>query len=939
MEIRKAFNILEMDQRPILLLGALHFVVAAAYTLFDIGITSLLVANLGAEVLPQVYVGSALLLIFASLFIIPVIDRLDRFKLFAATLILFAAVLALSHHQGEQAPGLIYRALYVLSYLMKSLLFLQFSLIAGEVCDLRQAKRLFPILLGFSLAGGVTASAAASMLPRWMPTEDLLLTAAVLLVAALIPTRSVAQQYGAHLERPQIPGRFKVKDSLYRLRSDLRISLSSPLLRSISTSFLLFAFLAQVLDFLMGKAASVRFTEMGGVDVEALTSFYALLNGSVIGVGALVQLLAANRLISSLGVTRGQLAAPLAVLTGFASIGVVLIATSDALGPEFFFAVLASRAVQKVLRISIHRTSTDLVFNPIPADRRGRAKAFKETIIEPAGVLIGGLFLLANGLFELRTLVIAALVVSGAFLLVSLRLHSAYLASLVGILEEKSRLRFAFPSSDTPQAMVQTRRTRDMSDLERALNDDVVSVRLLGVEVAAELRDPAAAPLLVDGVRREQDPRVRATMVAALGRLLRKNDESMRLLEPALEDRDPRVRANGIEALAQIGLAHPDSLLPSFETDPEARIRANAAVACSRFDPERGADYGREILEEMYRTEEEAHQRSALYGLGEIGDARSIRLLDEALVDESLAVRRQAILSLAQAGRREAIGRLVRFMEEGNGTTRRLAARALAGSGEAAVEPLLLSLWGSEVDVRRHAIEALDGIGSTRADQALLQILSLEAEQSYYDLVRLQRLRTLPQTPGLRLVCDALVDRVKGAKENTLDVLDSVFGERDGMRLILGNLIHPELNVRSNAVEALEVRVDADVLGGIQPLFEHANLTTVAEHGGTLYDLPTKQPIEVLFELARDPSGWTRACALYALGELGSQEAVQHLAQRTNDPYELARLNAIHGLGRLASKSSLSILERIDKGKDTTARQYAKDAIKSIKSRIIIASD
>ena len=426
----------------------------------------------------------------------------------------------------------------------------------------------------------------------------------------------------------------------------------------------------------------------------------------------------------------------------------VLIATGNALGPAFFFAVLASRAVQKVLRISIYRTSTDLIFNPIPADRRGRAKAFKETVIEPAGVLMGGLFLLASGFFELRTLVIAALAVSEAFLLVSLRLHSAYLATLVEILEEKSRLRFAFSSSDTPQAMLQTRRTRDMSDLERALNDNEVSVRLLGVEVAAELRDPAAAPLLVDGVRREQDPRVRATMVAALGRLLRRSDESTRLLEPALEDKDPRVRANGIEALAQIGLAHPDSFLPSFETDPERRIRANAAVAYSRFDPERGADYGREILEEMYRTEEEAHQRSALYGLGEIGDARSVRLLDEALVDESMAVRRQAILSLAQAGRREAIQRLVRFMEEGDGTTRRLAARALAGSGEAAVVPLLLSLWGSEVEVRRHAIEALDGIGSTRADQALLQILSLEAEQSYYDLVRLQKLRTLPQTPG-----------------------------------------------------------------------------------------------------------------------------------------------------------------------------------------------
>ena len=693
-QLRRALNILEVDERPVLVLGALHFVVALAHALFDIGITSLLIAHLGAEALPQVYVGSALLLIFASVFVIPVIDRLSRFKLFAMTLVFFAVVLVFSHHQGESAPGLVYRGLYLMCYLMKSLVFLQFWLIAGEVCDIRQAKRLFPILLGFSLIGGVTASIAAAVLLRWVSTADLLLIAGLFVIAALVPTWIAASHYATRLERPKLRSKFKVADALHQLRSDMRISLSSPLLRSIAASVLLFGLLAQVLDFLMGKAASVRYT-----DPEALTSFYALLNGTVIGAGALVQFLCASRWLSSIGVTRGQLAAPVVVIAAFASIAVALVATGNELGAVFFFVVLISRVVQKTLRISIYRTATDLVFNPIPADRRGRAKAFKETLIEPAGALIAGLFIIATGAFELRTLVISSLVLSGVFLGFSLRLHAGYLESLVGTLKEKSRFQFAFHSSEEARAPALIGHTRNMADLEKVLSDDDGSVRLLGVEVAAELRDPAAASLLAGGFPRETDDWVRATMVAALGRLLRRGDDSMKMLEPSLEDRDPRVRANGIEAIAQLGLADCFSLLPAFERDPEARIRANTAVAYSRLDPDAGAEQGRGILEDMYRGEDESAQQSALHGLGEIGDRGSIELLDEALADESMAVKRQAILSLSQAGRREALDRLVVFMEEGDGATQRLASRALADSGDDAVDPLILTLWSSQADV------------------------------------------------------------------------------------------------------------------------------------------------------------------------------------------------------------------------------------------------
>lgn len=124
MKLRKVLNILEADTRPLLLLGALHFIVAASHALFDIGSTSLLLAHLGPEALPQVYIGSALLLITAGLLVLPVIDRWDRVRLFTFTLFFFAAALAALHNLGPRAPDVVYRGLYLLCYLMKGLIFL-----------------------------------------------------------------------------------------------------------------------------------------------------------------------------------------------------------------------------------------------------------------------------------------------------------------------------------------------------------------------------------------------------------------------------------------------------------------------------------------------------------------------------------------------------------------------------------------------------------------------------------------------------------------------------------------------------------------------------------------------------------------------------------------------------------------------------------------------
>ena len=152
------------------------------------------------------------------------------------------------------------------------------------------------------------------------------------------------------------------------------------------------------------------------------------------------------------------------------------------------------------------------------------------------------------------------------------------------------------------------------------------------------------------------------------------------------------------------------------------------------------------------------------------------------------------------------------------------------------------------------------------------------------------------------------------------------------MRLILSNLNHPDSYVRSSAIEALELRVDASLLGGILPLFEHENPRSIAEHGGSLFSLPMRKPDDVLRELARHRSSWIRACAVYALGQVGTRDDLTTLQSAVFDPYDLARLNAVEAIGHLGDPSALGLLETL-RQKNGRMQEYAESAIADISRR------
>jgi HEAT repeat protein len=94
-----------------------------------------------------------------------------------------------------------------------------------------------------------------------------------------------------------------------------------------------------------------------------------------------------------------------------------------------------------------------------------------------------------------------------------------------------------------------------------------------------------------------------------------------------------------------------------------------------------------------------------------------------------------------------------------------------------------------------------------------------------------------------------------------------------------------------------------------------------------------RKPEDVLKELSNHRSSWIRACAVYALGQVGSREDIRLLQRLVEDRYDLTRLNAVEAIGRLGGASALALLEAL-REKNGRMREYADAAIANIRGEL-----
>ncbi|MFC3606559.1 NTP/NDP exchange transporter [Stutzerimonas tarimensis] len=247
----------------------------------------------------------------------------------------------------------------------------------ADVFDSRQAKRLFAFIAAGASVGGLTGPALSALLVELVSEAGLILLAAALLGAALLLKRHLmswralggAGRPGAPPSEPThkpVPGNpFSGLTRVLGSRYLMGITAFVILLATVST-FLYFEQARLVAELFPDRAQQIRV--FGTIDF-------------VVQAGALLsQLFLTGRVAQHLGIRPLLAVVPILMCVGF--IGLALVPT---------FAVLAGlMIVRRIGEYAFVRPGREMLFAPLDAESKYKAKNFIDTVVYRGGDALSG---------------------------------------------------------------------------------------------------------------------------------------------------------------------------------------------------------------------------------------------------------------------------------------------------------------------------------------------------------------------------------------------------------------------------------------------------------------------------------------------------------------------------------------------------------------------
>jgi len=880
-------SILREDWSFLLLLGLFLVCLSSANTFLQIAGDSLFIAHIGVAKLPLMYIISALVLAFMAIAIIPVIDRMERTKIYNITAGALALGLISCRVLIDFNFNGIYYVIYVITYILEAILFLGFWLIASDLCHTRQAKRIFPLILGASLTAGIIAAFLAQTLARSIHTKNILLISGLLCGVSIIFSQRISKFLSTNWQGPRQsakrrePGVVISKEisRIKRLQLDLRIIWQSNLVRIISISFILYTVLSFILEYEFNRASSLHFTVAGSVMTDRLTAFFGQVKGFIAIIAIAMQFLLSHKLINTLGVCRTYIIMPFVFFLGFLGLSIAPI--------PIFYAALAARFTHKTVYGSWYRSSSELLYNAIPNEKRGRVKAFHATIMEPLGVaLAGGILILAQHFSVALALGLSLVYI----IVVGLRLKKNYLASLINMLKEKSGGLW-----DSMSGFFGQYGTREMVNyLSNALGDKDPHVRTFACEILSGMKRKDIFPLLAKHYAIEEDSHVKARILKILPLF---EGEVLNLLKGALKDRDIYVRKNAIEALGEIGDKETLKTITPFLDDTSFIVQAQTIVSSWKIGGERGPLKDRII--QLFKNEDNDAMFAAIFVAGNIPIPESLNYLKSCLDLDSLKkmgtipnfFERAAIKALGKTEQKEAANYLIKLLARRDNRLSFLISSTLASMGKIALEPIKESLSRGDIYFRHFLLKALEGMGkNVVGHKTLKEIIPRDIRESYYHNYLIVKLNALKHKKATLLLKDALLEENNKAQLNAITSLKLLDDNSERMNIVSRNIQHPDAFVRSDAIEALENIGDSNLVTPLIGLLEGRDSEE---------KFPALTTSEILKELVKSRHRWIRATAIFGIGELKLKEFKDTIAGLLKDKDALIRTNAREALAKL----------------------------------------
>ena len=845
------------EARVLALMGALVSTLLCAYTVAKVLRDALFLEQFGALSLPYAYLGVA----FATAGFVWIETQIarrfarvgaSRFNQILAIVLSAVAAVALPIH-----PHWTTALFYVWTGSQAMMLVPHFWVLALDVWDSRRARRVFPLLTGFGLVGGLAGGAFVGWATPLVHRAGLMWSLPIMLLlvyglTALLESRRARRGHVDFLSARGSPWK-TIRQNRYILILVISLALS--------------VIVGTLVDFQFKYLVQRSF-----FDTQSMTQFLGRFYVGLNALSLLLQFGAAGWLLQRLG---------LGVATGLQPTAILALATWASIAPGMWV-VIALRWSQGVLSQTVGKSGNEIYYAAIRPNVRRQIKPAIDTLVERWSDAVVGVLLIvtmhALGV-HIQTIGIVTAALTAVWIVLLVLQDRHYGRAFQSLLS--SRWIEPEDSSDA----VRTPAARRV--LIEALHAEDERRIVLSLQLSARVRDPKIA----SEVRRclaHASPAVRVAAMTAM--------ETLRLADPDhraesfLSDSSEEVRRTAVRYLMLRGprpveftrgiLDGGDRTLHRYAVDVlfECQCEARRALTLQWIDPRLASDDVEDV-------------RIAARALGVIPGQPAIDRLHGLLTHDDLEVRRTAITSAIRRPSTEFLDDLLPALEMPE--LHHEVRLAVAAIGDPAI-PWLEKMLDGKLGARAQSVAAntIAQIGSRRAIQVLLGLArSTDLRSRHLGLRGLARVRVRAGEPVLarglahrlflrelrdcrlgldastaleshpaaevRLLASSWRESAEWAIERAMQALASWYESRPLIG-VLERLRSRDRTVQSPALEFLEHLLPRSVFRPVRRVFEDAALP--ASDDPEAPD-PIARWIEVSWN-SDDP--WLRACAVRA---------------------------------------------------------------------------
>jgi AAA family ATP:ADP antiporter len=876
-----------------------NFLIIASHTIVKSIRDSLFIYRVGASKLPYVYIGIALI----AGIVVQGYSRLARLTrrnrmIIGSNLFFISNILVfwwLFHYDW----GWLSYTLYIWAGVFSAISISQFWLIANDIFNPRQAKRLFGYILGGGTLGGFLAGVISRGIVHAIGTENLFLITVAQLLGCTIVMRWITLQEPAAAKRGT--ARTTSQDTAGAFASILKNKHLVLLATIISITVL-----AQTLIDFQFKNIIQQSYETKDALTGFFGSYYAYINIMTI----LFQFMVTGRVLKRFGVGVALLIMPAALFLGS---GVILFY-------PVLWAAIFVKTCDDIFSLSVNKWSTEILYIPIPASIKLKAKTFIDVVVERISRGIGGLLLLLlimAASLGIRQLSIPTLVMLIVWMFLCVRIYKEYVASIEATLQKQSL--------DLDSIDVDLSDSSTINLLLPLLDSKNERQVVYALELLQDVKNPGAAERIQQlCYHPSSEVRMRALRIlSGIG-----DPKLVPQIEPLLQDGNEEVRTEAMHYICAYGEVEHSQQIQFFLVNPDYRIKSAAITCIAQHggDKER-ALITRELVDQMLSEKGEYRRLARLAAAKALGvmeqDSDVRQYLLELFDDEDVHVVREAILSAGKTGCPELAPVLIERLD--NPSIKVAVREALAACGQEildilvskmtdqrtpisirrqipkvismiphqdSVDALLENVDQDEMDMRDKMIRALSELRQVHSnvhfDSNLVESHITEHIKEYY---RLSIMLDTQNGNDSYLLRRALKERLE-LLEHIIFRLLGLIHTPESMRNAYRGVTSQNARVRANAVELLDNLLNRNVKRMLFPIVDDSTRTGFMERAYALWAMESMTDEEALTRLIISRDNWLKACALYTAGEKGVIEVQEYVKQACGSSNMLVRESA-----------------------------------------------